>query len=59
MHAAFGEDGIAGHQVLMIEQKMQFDRAFGAPVMRPVEDRGAEFHCRRANANWDKNRRNA
>jgi hypothetical protein len=27
----------------MIEQQMQFDRAFGVPVLRPIEDRGAEL----------------
>ena len=46
MHAAFAEDGIAGQQALMIEQKMQLDRALAAPVLRPVEDRGAELDQR-------------
>lgn len=46
MHAAFRQDGIAGQQALMIEQQMQFDGAFGAPVLRPVEDRSAEFDQR-------------
>ena len=43
VHTAFGNDGIAGQQTLMVEQQMQFHRAFGAPVLRPVKDRGAEF----------------
>ena len=30
-------------QPLMIEQQMQLHSAFGAPVLRPVEDRSAEF----------------
>ena len=43
MHAAFGDEGKTGQQPLMIEQQMQLDRAFGAPVVGPVEDTGAEF----------------
>jgi len=43
VHAALGHQGEAGEQSLMIEQQMQFHRAFGAPVVRPVEDAGAEF----------------
>ena len=34
---------VAGQQSLMIEQQMQLDGAFGAPVLRPIEDAGAEF----------------
>jgi hypothetical protein len=43
MHAAFGDQCVAGQQTLMIKQQMQFYSTFGAPVLRPVEDRGAEF----------------
>lgn len=32
---------IAGQQPLMIEQQVQLHRAFAAPVLGPVEDRGA------------------
>ncbi len=46
VHTAFGNDGIAGQQTLMVEQQIQFHRAFGAPVLRPVKDRGAEFDQR-------------
>ena len=43
VHAAFGHQGIAGQQSLMIEQQMQLHRALRAAVLRPVEDGGAEF----------------
>ncbi len=43
MHAAFGAEGKTGQQPLMIEQQMQLHGALGAPVLRPVEDAGAEF----------------
>ncbi len=43
VHAPGGDDGIAGQQPLMIEQQMQLDGAFGAPVLRPVEDGGAQL----------------
>jgi len=43
MHAAFGDQGKTGQQPLMIEQQMQLHGALGAPVLRPVEDAGAEF----------------
>src|ERR1022692_1865316 len=43
MHAAFGDEGETGQQPLMIEQQMQLHGALGAPVLRPVEDAGAEF----------------
>ena len=43
VHAAFGDDGVAGQQALMIEQQMQLDGPLGAPVLRPVEDSGAQL----------------
>ena len=43
MHAAFGDERETGQQSLMIEQQMQLHRSFGAPVLRPVENRSAEF----------------
>ncbi len=43
MHAAFGDEGKTGQQPLMIEQQIQLHGALGAPVLRPVEDAGAEF----------------
>src|SRR5581483_10965840 len=46
VHAACGHDGEAGQQPLMIEQQMQLDGSLGAPVLGPVEDRGAEFNQR-------------
>ena len=46
VHAAFGDERETGKQSLMIEQQMQLHRSFGAPVLRPVEDRSAEFDQR-------------
>jgi len=43
VHAALGHQRETGEQPLMIEQQMQLDGAFGAPVLRPVEHAGAEF----------------
>ena len=43
VHTAFGHDGEAGQQALMVEQQMQLHGAFRAPVVGPVEDAGAEF----------------
>ena len=43
MHAAFGDERETGQQSLMIEQQMQLHGSFGAPVLRPVEDRSTEF----------------
>ena len=33
-------------ELVMIKQQMQFHRALGAPVLRPVKDRGTEFDQR-------------
>ena len=46
MHAAFGDERETGQQSLMIEQQMQLHRSLRAPVLRPVEDRSAEFDQR-------------
>jgi len=46
VHTAFGHDGEAGQQALVIEQQMQLHRSFRAPILGPVEDTGAEFDQR-------------
>jgi hypothetical protein len=43
VHAALGENGVAGQQALMVEQQMQLHGSLGALVLRTVENRGAQF----------------
>jgi hypothetical protein len=40
------EEGVTGQQALMVEQQMQLHSAFGPPVLRPIEDGGAQLDQR-------------
>jgi len=46
VHTSFGDQRETGQQPLMIKQQMQLHRSFRAPVLRPVENRSAEFDQR-------------